>query len=122
MAVFPAWPIDYSACFFFKLFARPSVPSPNQRHASPVASFPYAQLSLRASSHRTRLYSPTTMQDVQLLSGVDPNHKDTLEISRRLRTARGPLRKAQQDLQAAHVPYAEHIPYQSAGRWRYYLH
>ncbi|XWS27681.1 hypothetical protein CRYUN_Cryun25bG0002200 [Craigia yunnanensis] len=46
------------------------------------------------------------MQDVQLLFGADPNHKDALEIARRLRTALGPRQKAQQDLQSCPSPAA----------------
>ncbi|XP_039055201.1 protein CLMP1-like [Hibiscus syriacus] len=44
------------------------------------------------------------MQDVQLLLGDDPNHKDALEIARRLRTALGPRQEAQQDLQSCPSP------------------
>ncbi|TYI42611.1 hypothetical protein ES332_A01G111200v1 [Gossypium tomentosum] len=46
------------------------------------------------------------MQDVQLLLGADPNHKDALEIARRLRTALGPRQEAQQDLQSRPSPAA----------------
>ncbi|XP_021287537.1 protein CLMP1 isoform X2 [Herrania umbratica] len=46
------------------------------------------------------------MQDVQLLLGDDPNHKDALEIVRRLRTALGPCQEAQQDLQSRPSPAA----------------
>ncbi|KAE8731490.1 1-aminocyclopropane-1-carboxylate oxidase-like [Hibiscus syriacus] len=46
------------------------------------------------------------MQDVQLLLGDDPNHKDALEIARRLRTALGTLQEAQQDLQSRPSPAA----------------
>ncbi|XP_007020378.2 PREDICTED: uncharacterized protein LOC18593209 [Theobroma cacao] len=46
------------------------------------------------------------MQDVQLLLGDDPNHKDALEIVRRLRTALGPRQEAQQDLQSRPSPAA----------------
>ncbi|KAL4273418.1 hypothetical protein GQ457_13G001150 [Hibiscus cannabinus] len=46
------------------------------------------------------------MQDVQLLLGAEPNHKDALEIARRLRTALGPRQEAQQDLQSRPSPAA----------------
>ncbi|XVE50923.1 hypothetical protein DITRI_Ditri01bG0202300 [Diplodiscus trichospermus] len=46
------------------------------------------------------------MQDVQLLLGADPNHKDALEIAGRLRTALGPRQEAQQDLQSRPSPAA----------------
>ncbi|XWS51683.1 hypothetical protein CRYUN_Cryun11dG0004300 [Craigia yunnanensis] len=46
------------------------------------------------------------MQDVQLLLGADPNHKDALEIARRLRTALGHRQEAQQDLQSRPSPAA----------------
>ncbi|OMO68822.1 Phox/Bem1p [Corchorus capsularis] len=46
------------------------------------------------------------MQDVQLLLGADPNHKDAVEIARRLRTALGPRQEAQQDLQSRPSPAA----------------
>ncbi|KAK8369270.1 hypothetical protein V6Z11_A01G100000 [Gossypium hirsutum] len=46
------------------------------------------------------------MQDVLLLLGADPNHKDALEIARRLRTALGPRQEAQQDLQSRPSPAA----------------
>ncbi|XP_010519120.1 PREDICTED: uncharacterized protein LOC104798649 [Tarenaya hassleriana] len=42
------------------------------------------------------------MQDVTVLLGADPNHKDAAELSRRLRTALGP----QQDLQSRPSPAA----------------
>ena len=46
------------------------------------------------------------MQDVQLLLGAEPNHKDALEIARRLRAALGPRQEAQQDLQSRPSPAA----------------
>ncbi|KAK1571906.1 hypothetical protein Q3G72_024737 [Acer saccharum] len=46
------------------------------------------------------------MQDVQVLLGADANHRDALEISRRLRTALGPRQEAQQDLQSRPSPAA----------------
>ncbi|XVF03572.1 hypothetical protein REPUB_Repub05bG0005000 [Reevesia pubescens] len=46
------------------------------------------------------------MQDVQLLLGADPNHKDALEIARKIRTALGPCPEAQQDLQSRPSPAA----------------
>ncbi|KAA8520158.1 hypothetical protein F0562_014414 [Nyssa sinensis] len=46
------------------------------------------------------------MQDVQALLGADPNHRDALEITRRLRTALGPRPEAQQDLQSRPSPAA----------------
>ncbi|KAJ8761291.1 hypothetical protein K2173_001347 [Erythroxylum novogranatense] len=46
------------------------------------------------------------MQDVQLLLGADPNHRDALDVARRLRTALGPRQEAQQDLQSRPSPAA----------------
>ncbi|KAF5728890.1 hypothetical protein HS088_TW21G01044 [Tripterygium wilfordii] len=46
------------------------------------------------------------MQDVQVLLGAAPNHKDALDIARRLRTALGPRQEAQQDLQSRPSPAA----------------
>ncbi|KAL5773180.1 hypothetical protein ACOSQ2_013104 [Xanthoceras sorbifolium] len=46
------------------------------------------------------------MQDVQVLLGADANHRDALEIARRLRTALGPRQEAQQDLQSRPSPAA----------------
>ncbi|KAF5742136.1 hypothetical protein HS088_TW09G00178 [Tripterygium wilfordii] len=46
------------------------------------------------------------MQDVQVLLGGDPNHKDALDIARRLKTALGPHQEAQQDLQSRPSPAA----------------
>ncbi|WCJ20142.1 Octicosapeptide/Phox/Bem1p (PB1) domain-containing protein / tetratricopeptide repeat (TPR)-containing protein [Euphorbia peplus] len=46
------------------------------------------------------------MQDVQALLGAEPNHRDALEITRRLRTALGPRQEAQQDLQSRPSPAA----------------
>ncbi|KAF8410784.1 hypothetical protein HHK36_003321 [Tetracentron sinense] len=44
--------------------------------------------------------------DVQALLGADPNHRDALEIVRRLRIALGPRQEAQQDLQSRPSPAA----------------
>ncbi|KAF8409628.1 hypothetical protein HHK36_005706 [Tetracentron sinense] len=46
------------------------------------------------------------LQDVQALLGADPNHRDALEIARRLRIALGPRQEAQQDLQSRPSPAA----------------
>ncbi|XP_021823214.1 protein CLMP1 [Prunus avium] len=46
------------------------------------------------------------MQDVQVLLGADPNHRDALEIAQRLRTALGPRQEAQQDLHSRPSPAA----------------
>ncbi|XP_042489661.1 protein CLMP1-like [Macadamia integrifolia] len=46
------------------------------------------------------------MQDVQSLLATDPNHRDALEIARRLRVALGPRQEAQQDLQSRPSPAA----------------
>ncbi|XP_058081453.1 protein CLMP1 [Magnolia sinica] len=46
------------------------------------------------------------MQDVQALLTADPNHRDALEIARRLRVALGPRQEAQQDLQSQPSPAA----------------
>ncbi|KAG6695444.1 hypothetical protein I3842_09G097600 [Carya illinoinensis] len=46
------------------------------------------------------------MQDVQVLLGADPNHRDALEMARRLRVALGPRQEAQQDLQSRPSPAA----------------
>ncbi|KAJ9136404.1 hypothetical protein P3X46_033487 [Hevea brasiliensis] len=46
------------------------------------------------------------MLDVQLLLGAEPDHRDALEIARRLRTAFGPRQEAQQDLQSRPSPAA----------------
>ncbi|KAE8691159.1 BTB/POZ domain-containing protein [Hibiscus syriacus] len=46
------------------------------------------------------------MQDMQFLLGADPNHKDALEIARRLRTTLGPRQEAQQDLRSRPSPAA----------------
>ncbi|KAK6932795.1 PB1 domain [Dillenia turbinata] len=46
------------------------------------------------------------MQDLQVILGADPNHRDALEIARRLRTALGPRQEAQQDLQSRPSPAA----------------
>ncbi|KAL4310747.1 hypothetical protein GQ457_01G006200 [Hibiscus cannabinus] len=66
---------------------------------------------VRALLRRARAYEAIrkyemAMQDVQLLLGADPNHKDALEIARRLRTALGPRQEAQQDLQSRPSPAA----------------
>ena len=46
------------------------------------------------------------MQDVQVLLGAEPNHRDASEIAQRLRTAIGPRQEAQQDLQSRPSPAA----------------
>ncbi|KAI8525034.1 hypothetical protein RHMOL_Rhmol13G0197000 [Rhododendron molle] len=46
------------------------------------------------------------MLDVQALLGAEPNHRDALEIGRRLRTALGPHHEAQLDLQSRPSPAA----------------
>ncbi|XP_022927341.1 protein CLMP1-like [Cucurbita moschata] len=46
------------------------------------------------------------MQDVQVLLVVDPNHRDALDIAKRLRAAVGPRQEAQQDLQSRPSPAA----------------
>ncbi|KAF7840578.1 protein CLMP1 [Senna tora] len=46
------------------------------------------------------------IQDVQVLLGADPNHRDALEIFQRLRAALGPRQEAQQDLQSRPSPAA----------------
>ncbi|KAM1347923.1 hypothetical protein ACFX2H_036795 [Malus domestica] len=46
------------------------------------------------------------MQDVQVLLGADPNHRDALEIAQRLRTALGLRQEVQQDLQSRPSPAA----------------
>ncbi|GMJ02886.1 Phox2, CLUMPED CHLOROPLASTS 1 [Hibiscus trionum] len=66
---------------------------------------------VRALLRRARAFEAVrkyemAMQDVQLLLGDDPNHKDALEIARRLRTALGPRQEAQQDLQSRPSPAA----------------
>ncbi|XVF70953.1 hypothetical protein PTKIN_Ptkin11bG0203800 [Pterospermum kingtungense] len=66
---------------------------------------------VRALLRRARAFEAVgkyemAMQDVQLLLGADPNHKDALEIARRLRTALGPRQEAQQDLQSRPSPAA----------------
>ncbi|KAJ7967752.1 Octicosapeptide/Phox/Bem1p domain-containing protein / tetratricopeptide repeat-containing protein [Quillaja saponaria] len=66
---------------------------------------------LRALLRRARALEATgkyemAVQDVQVLLGADPNHRDALEIARRLRTALGPRQEAQQDLQSRPSPAA----------------
>lgn len=46
------------------------------------------------------------LQDVQILLGAEPNHRDALDIAGRLRTALGPRQEAQQDLQSRPSPAA----------------
>lgn len=46
------------------------------------------------------------LQDVQVLLGAEPNHRDALDIAQRLRTALGPRLDAQQDLQSRPSPAA----------------
>ena len=66
---------------------------------------------VRALLRRARAYEAIgkyemAMQDVQVLLGADPNHRDALDIARRLRTAFGPRQEAQQDLQSRPSPAA----------------
>ncbi|KAJ4703997.1 Octicosapeptide/Phox/Bem1p domain-containing protein / tetratricopeptide repeat-containing protein [Melia azedarach] len=66
---------------------------------------------VRALLRRARAFEAigkyeVAMQDVQVLLGADPNHRDALEIARRLRTALGPRQEAQQDLQSRPSPAA----------------
>lgn len=66
---------------------------------------------VRALLRRARAFEAVgkfemAMQDVQVLLGVDPNHRDALDIARRLRTALGPRQEAQQDLQSRPSPAA----------------
>ncbi|XP_050367362.1 protein CLMP1 [Argentina anserina] len=66
---------------------------------------------VRALLRRARAYEAVgkhemAMQDVQVLLGADPNHRDALEIAQRVRTALGPRQEAQQDLQSRPSPAA----------------
>lgn len=66
---------------------------------------------VRALLRRARAYEAIgkhemAMQDVQVLLGADPNHRDALEIAQRVRTALGPRQEAQQDLQSRPSPAA----------------
>ncbi|CAM8993016.1 unnamed protein product [Rhodiola kirilowii] len=66
---------------------------------------------VRALLRRARAYEAVgkyemAMQDVQVLLGAEPNHKDALDIAQRLRTALGPRVEAQQDLQSRPSPAA----------------
>ncbi|KAL2931221.1 Protein CLMP1 [Bienertia sinuspersici] len=66
---------------------------------------------VRALLRRARAYEAVgkyelAMEDVQALLGSDPNHRDALDIARRLRTALGPRHEAQQDLHSRPSPAA----------------
>ncbi|KAI8567354.1 hypothetical protein RHMOL_Rhmol02G0115300 [Rhododendron molle] len=66
---------------------------------------------VRALLRRAKAFEMTgnyemAMQDVQRLLGVEPTHKDALEISQRLRMALGPRQVAQPDLQSRPSPAA----------------
>ncbi|KAJ8549785.1 hypothetical protein K7X08_033492 [Anisodus acutangulus] len=66
---------------------------------------------VRALLRRARAFEAVgkyevAMQDVQILLGAEPNHRDALEIAGRLRTALGPRPEAQQDLQSRPSPAA----------------
>uniref|UniRef100_A0A7N1A0V1 PB1 domain-containing protein n=1 Tax=Kalanchoe fedtschenkoi TaxID=63787 RepID=A0A7N1A0V1_KALFE len=66
---------------------------------------------VRALLRRARAYEAVgkyemAMQDVQVLLGAEPDHKDALDIAQRLRTALGPRVEAQQDLQSRPSPAA----------------
>ncbi|XP_062105668.1 protein CLMP1 isoform X1 [Humulus lupulus] len=66
---------------------------------------------IRALLRRARAFEAIgkhemAMQDVQLLLGAEPNHRDALDIAQRLRTALGPRQEAQQDLQSRPSPAA----------------
>ncbi|MCD7446421.1 Protein clmp1 [Datura stramonium] len=66
---------------------------------------------VRALLRRARAFEAVgkyemAMQDVQILLGADPNHRDALEIAGRLRMALGPRPEAQQDLQSRPSPAA----------------
>ncbi|KAK4347625.1 hypothetical protein RND71_033964 [Anisodus tanguticus] len=66
---------------------------------------------VRARLRRARAFEAVgkyemAMQDVQILLRAEPNHRDALEISGRLRMALGPRPEAQQDLQSRPSPAA----------------
>ncbi|XP_050232436.1 protein CLMP1 [Mercurialis annua] len=66
---------------------------------------------VRALLRRARAFEATgklemAMQDIQLLLGVEPNHKDALDIAGRLRTVLGSRQEAQQDLHSRPSPAA----------------
>ncbi|PHU26749.1 hypothetical protein BC332_05081 [Capsicum chinense] len=66
---------------------------------------------VRALLRRARAFEAVgkyemAMQDVQILLGADPNHRDALELAGRLRMALGPRPEAQQDLQSRPSPAA----------------
>ncbi|XP_060195963.1 protein CLMP1 [Lycium barbarum] len=66
---------------------------------------------VRALLRRARAFEAVgkyemAMQDVQILLGAEPNHRDALEIAGRLRMALGPRPEAQQDLQSRPSPAA----------------
>ncbi|XP_077216451.1 octicosapeptide/Phox/Bem1p (PB1) domain-containing protein / tetratricopeptide repeat (TPR)-containing protein [Tasmannia lanceolata] len=60
----------------------------------------------RARAFESMAKYEMAMQDVQALLAVDPNHRDALEIARRVRVALGPRQEAQQDLQSRPSPAA----------------
>ncbi|CAM8908658.1 unnamed protein product [Rhodiola kirilowii] len=66
---------------------------------------------VRALLRRARAYeaigkNELALQDVQVLLGAEPNHKDALDIAQRLRMALGPRVEAQQDLHSRPSPAA----------------
>ncbi|KAI5414519.1 protein CLMP1 [Lathyrus oleraceus] len=68
-------------------------------------------LFVRALLRRARAFEAVgkyelAVQDVQLLLASDPNHKDALDISQRLRAVFGPRQEAQQDLHSRPSPAA----------------
>ncbi|KAJ4981746.1 hypothetical protein NE237_032583 [Protea cynaroides] len=60
----------------------------------------------RARAFEARGKYEMAMQDVQSLLAADPNHRDALEIDRRLRVAIGLRQEVQQDLQSRPSPAA----------------
>ncbi|KAL5729811.1 Protein clmp1 [Ranunculus cassubicifolius] len=60
----------------------------------------------RAKAYEALAKYEAAMQDVQALLGIDPNHRDAVEIAGRLRVALGPKQEAQQDLQSRPSPAA----------------
>lgn len=66
---------------------------------------------IRALLRRVRAFEAIgkyemAMQDVQTLLAAEPNHRDALEIARRIRTAIAPRQEAHQDLQSRPSPAA----------------
>lgn len=66
---------------------------------------------VRALLRRARAFEAVgkyelAVQDVHVLLGAEPNHRDALEIAQRLRTALGPRQEAQLDLQSRPSPAA----------------